>query len=449
MKEVIEYIDKNRERFISDLQRLCRQPSISTQNKGVLECAELVKKMMKEVGIDARVIPVKDGFPVVFGELKSKKASKTLGFYNHYDVQPPEPLELWTSPPFEAEIKEGKVYARGVSDNKGNLVARLKATEAIMKKVGEVPVNLKFFFEGEEEMGSPHLGQFVKENMDLLKADGYMWEGGGVDEKDRPAIELGVKGILYVELRAKGANKDLHSSRAPLIPNPAWRLIWALGTIKGSDERIKIEGWYDDAKEPTEEDVRLLEAMPFEEEIMKKNLGLKEFLGGLTGLEAVKSLYFNPTSTVCGFDAGYKGPGTKTVLPHTAMAKVGFRLVPDQSADNLFKKLKDHLKKHGFEDIEVVKVANYEPSKTSAENPFAKLVINTAREVYGMEPVVRPLSPGSSPVYTIQNWMRISVASGGGVGYAQSRIHSPNENVRLDDYMRSIKFTATLMNKFK
>lgn len=173
----MQYIDENKERFVTDLKRLCRQPSVSAQKKGVVECAELVRKMMAEVGVDTRIIPVKDGSPVVFGELKSKKSSKTLAFYNHYDVQPPEPYEEWVSPPFEPEIREGKIYGRGVSDNKGDIVARLKAVEAFMKIDGEVPVNLKFLVEGEEEIMSPHLGSFAKEHTELLKADGYLWEG--------------------------------------------------------------------------------------------------------------------------------------------------------------------------------------------------------------------------------------------------------------------------------
>jgi len=187
-------------------------------------------------------VPVKDGNPVVFGELKDEGAEGCLGFYNHYDVQPPEPLELWESPPFGAEVRDGKMFARGVSDNKGNIIARLEAVRAVKEVHGDIPVNLKFFIEGEEEIGSPHLPQFVKANMNLLQADGYIWEGDGVDQQGRPVISLGAKGILYVELRAKGPKRDVHSSRAPLVPNPAWRLVWLLSTLKGKDEKIEPAG---------------------------------------------------------------------------------------------------------------------------------------------------------------------------------------------------------------
>jgi len=442
MRDLMKCIESNAEKYVKDLRRICQKPSISAQKVGMDECAETLREMMQEVGVKARIVPVKDSYPVVFGELKAKDTESCVGFYNHYDVQPPEPLELWDSPPFEAEIRDGKIFARGVSDNKGNVIARLKAVEAILDVMGEVPINLKFFVEGEEEIGSPHLPTFVRENMDLLKAEGYLWEGDGVDEKDRPMVSLGAKGILYVELEAKGAKMDVHSSRAPLIPNPAWRLVWALASLKGPDEGIRIPGWYEGVTEPTEEEKRLLKEASFEEEEEKRDLGLKEFLGGLSGVESRRALYFSPTCTICGFGAGYTGPGSKTVLPSVARAKVDFRMVGTQRPDELFTKLKDFLKKEGFGDIKVTKLGGYEPAKTSVEDPFAIHVIETARKVYGVEPVVWPTSAGTSPIYTIRNWMGIPVASAGGAGHPESNAHAPNENIRIKDYIQSIKYIA-------
>ncbi len=448
MAETFDYINVNKEKFIDDLKRLCRQPSISASKKGIEECAELVKRMMEEVGIDARIIPIKNGSPVVFGEMRSKKSSRTLAFYNHYDVQPPEPYEEWVSPPFEPHIKEGKIYCRGVSDNKGDIVARLKATEALIKTVGEIPVNLKFIVEGEEEISSPHLGAFAREHPELLKADGYLWEGGDVDGKNRPEVELGVKGMLYVELTVKGANVDEHSKRAPLIPDPSWRLTWALASIKDPDETIKISGFYDNVKEPTEKEIMLLQEMPFEEEMMKKKWGLKEFLGGLTGLEALKNLYLKPACTICGFGSGYQGPGSKTVLPSTAMAKVSFRLVPNQDPDDILRKLKAHLEKKGFGDVQIEKLGGYEASRVSVENAFAKLVVSTLEETYGVKPVVHPTGIGSGPMYIAQNWMGIPSVMAGGVRYIDSYQHAPNENIRIEDFMLSIRFVSMLIRRF-
>ncbi|MFQ6094839.1 MAG: M20/M25/M40 family metallo-hydrolase [Candidatus Bathyarchaeia archaeon] len=445
MRDLMAYVNSHVDEFVEDLRVLCQQPSISAQNKGIDECVEALERLMRDAGLDVRVIPVENGNPVIFGEIKAEGATETLGFYNHYDVQPAEPLELWETPPFEADVRDGKIYARGVSDNKGNIVARLEALKAVREIFGEPPVNVKFLIEGEEEIGSLHLPSFVRGNMNLLRANGYIWEGGGVDEKDRPVITLGAKGILYVELRAKGAKIDVHSSRAPLVPNPAWRLLWALASIKGPDEKIRIPGWYDDAIPPTEEELRLLEEAPFDEEAEKRELELKEFLGGLTGVETRKALYFSTTCNICGFDAGYKGPGTKTVLPSQAMVKVDFRLVEAQRPDVLFERLVGHLKREGFEDIEVINYGGYEAAKTPPNDPFVRRAVEAAEDVYGSKPVVWPTDAGTSPIYLIKNWMDIPVVSGGGVGYPGSNIHAPNENIRMRDYIRSIKYVAALI----
>ncbi|MDH5689472.1 MAG: M20/M25/M40 family metallo-hydrolase, partial [Candidatus Bathyarchaeota archaeon] len=333
MRSLMAYIDSHADEFVEDLRTLCRQPSISAQNRGIDECVVTLERLMRKAGVNVEVISVKDGNPIVVGEVEAKGAVETLGFYNHYDVQPPEPLELWESPPFEAAVREGRIIARGVSDNKGNIMARLEASKAVKEVLGEPPVNLRFLIEGEEEMGSRNLPSFVKENISILRADGYIWEGDGVDGEDRPVITLGAKGILYVELRAKGAGADVHSSRAPLVPNPAWRLVWALSSMKDSDERIRIFGWYDDVVPPSDEELQLLKDAPFDEEADKRELGLRDYLRGVTGVDSRRTLYFSTTCNICGFDAGYKGPGTKTVLPSEAMAKVDFRLVEAQKPE--------------------------------------------------------------------------------------------------------------------
>jgi len=449
MQKFFRHIDLHVEDFVEDLQTFCKQPSISAQNKGIDECVQLLKEMMAEAEIDTKVVPVKDGNPVVFGELKSEGAKQTLGFYNHYDVQPPEPLELWDSPPFEAKVMEGKIFARGVEDNKGSLIARLEAVKALKAVYGRLPVNLKFFVEGEEEIGSPHLESFVKGNMSLLKADGYVWEGDGVDEQNRPNVSLGVKGILYVEFRAKGPQRDVHSSLAPVVPNPAWRLVWLLASLKGPDEKIRIPGWYDEVVPPTEKEAQLLKEAPFDEKADKEELGLKEYLHGVTGFESQKILRFSPTCNVAGFEAGYTGPGAKTVLPSEAMVKVDFRLVEAQKPDLQFRRLKEHLRSQGFDDVTVINHGGYEPAKTPLENPFVTRVIETAEKVYGCKPVVWPTVAGTSPIYVIKNWMRIPVASAGGVGYPGSKVHAPNENIRIKDYVNSIKFVAALIRSYE
>jgi acetylornithine deacetylase/succinyl-diaminopimelate desuccinylase-like protein len=230
-----------------------------------------------------------NGYPVLYGEIQTKK-DRTLTFYNHYDVQPEEPLELWRSDPYAAEIHDGRMWGRGTADNKGNLIARICAIHAYQNVYGELPVNVKFLFEGEEETGSPHLEEFADKYPEKVKADGIIWEGGSKGKDGRLEVGLGVKGICYVELRAKGAVHDVHSSEAPIVINPVWRLIWALNTLKNQHEEIQIPGFYDKIKPLTPQDRQLIHALDFDEAGKLKSLGLLEFLQGVKGSELKERL---------------------------------------------------------------------------------------------------------------------------------------------------------------
>src|SRR5690242_19839699 len=229
-----QYVDKNFSSLISDLQRLIRQPSVSAKNQGLEECSRLVLKIMRKCGIKAEVLYIKESIPpIVYGEVKSKNnPDKTILFYNHYDVQPEEPFELWNDKPFSGKIKGNKIYGRGSADDKGELITRIKAVEAFLKTTGDVPCNIKFLIEGEEEIGSVHIENYLKKYKQKLSCDAVIWEFGYVDEKDRPVISLGMKGLLYVELSTQGSIRDAHSSLAVLIDNPAWRLVEALKTLR-------------------------------------------------------------------------------------------------------------------------------------------------------------------------------------------------------------------------
>jgi len=352
-ENVYQHIDAHQEEFVEDLAKLVRQPSVAARGEGIEQCAKIVEAMMKEVGLSTKIIREEGGNPVVYGELESEAAEKTLLFYDHYDVQPPEPLEEWISDPYSCEIRDGKIYGRGVADNKGNTVSRLKAVQAFLETVGSVPVNIKFVVEGEEEIGSPHLAPVIKANKELFSADAGIWEFGGIDRKGHPLVYLGLKGILAVELRTVGANRDVHSANAPLIPNPAWRLVWALNTLKNESDEILIDGFYDNVVPPSAEEMEYVKAIPFEEEEKKRDLGLNEFINKVTGLEAVKALLYEPTCTINGLLTGYTSAGSKTVLPNKAMVKLDFRLVPSQMPDEIFSKVVKHLNRHGFGDIEV------------------------------------------------------------------------------------------------
>src|SRR5512147_213923 len=248
-EKIDSYLEKNLDKSLAELSKLVAQPSVGAQNWGLKECAELVGDMLKRRGFDVRVMETA-GAPVVFGERKGR-SDKTLLIYNHYDVQPPEPLELWDTPPFQPSLRDGKLYGRGVSDDKGHIVSRLHAIDSILATEGELPCNIKFIIEGEEETASVNLYKFVIDHKDLLSANACMWEFGGVDHTDTPVQYLGLRGICYVELSVDLLSTDVHSGLGgSIFPNAAWRLVWALNTLKGPDERILIPGFYDNVKSP-------------------------------------------------------------------------------------------------------------------------------------------------------------------------------------------------------
>lgn len=446
MQDVFDYIDAHQETFVQRVQRLCRQPSIAAQNVGIQETARMVAQLMEEVGVRPEQYAT-NGAPVVYGTVGS--GTPTLLIYNHYDVQPPEPLELWESPPFAAEVRDGKLYARGAADNKGNLVARLCAVEAWLRTRGSLPLTVKFVVEGEEEVSSAHLHEFVRQHTDLIEADGCIWEAGGKDIQENPGLYMGAKGILYVELEARGANRDLHSSQATVVPNPAWRLVWALSTLKDRNERVLIEGFYDEVVEPTPEEMELLRriAAQRDDDLSRRDLGLDQYLLGLSGLQLVKRNLFQPTCTICGFGAGYTGPGSKTVLPNKATAKIDFRLVPNQRPDDILDKLSTHLDQRGFADIEVRLLGAERPARTPVDSVLARVMQETVKEIYGRDPTVAPLMAATGPMHELTAQFGIPTV-GTGAGYAHSNGHAPNENIRLEDFFQHLKHVALIFDRF-
>jgi acetylornithine deacetylase/succinyl-diaminopimelate desuccinylase-like protein len=447
LEKVYKYIDTHADNFVEDLIKLVKQPSVSAKGEGMEACAKLVEKMMQEIGLSTKIFKGEKGNFVVYGEKLSKKPRKTLLFYDHYDVQPPEPLEKWTHNPFSGKIINGKIYGRGASDNKGNLVSRLKAVQTLLEVTGNVPVNIKFFVDGEEEIGSPNLEPIIKKHKNFFSADAAVWEFGGTDRIGRPELYLGLKGILSVEIKASGASKDVHSANAPIIPNPAWRLIWALNLLKDKDENILIPNFHKNILPPSSEEIRCLKSIPFEEKETKKELGLKEFLCNKSGLEALKTLLYQPTCTINGLVSGYTSKGSKTVLPHEATVKLDFRLVPNQRTNKIFQKLVEHLKKHGFGDLEIIKHGSTEPTKTPISDLYVKLVAKTAEKVYGKKAVVYPTSAGSGPMYLFRNFLGYPVVSVG-CSHPEANTHAPNENLKIESFVKGTKFMTTLINDF-
>jgi len=440
-------ITANLERNLAELNTLCAQPSISAQNSGMTECAELVRRMLAARGFTTRILPG-EGHPVVFAE-RGGRSPQTLLFYNHYDVQPPEPLDLWETPPFEPSRRDGKLFARGASDDKGHILCRLAAIDAFLELEGDLPCRVKFLIEGEEEIGSVHLPDIIQEHKDLLAADACLWEFGGVDQEDIPVQVAGLRGILYVELSVRTANRDAHSGLGgSIFPNAAWRLTWALNSLKGPDEHIRLPGFYDAVVQPSPTDLELLAALPDPAATYLREYALPGFLKGLTGGDNLKrEEIFSPTCTICGLTSGYQGPGSKTVLPASARAKVDFRLVPEQDPDEVLSSLRKHLDAEGFDDVDIKPLGYNKPARTNLQDPFLRMVVETARNVYGQPQRLVPMSGGSGPNYPFLHLLNIPVATAG-IGYPGSQVHAPNENIRIDDFVRGAQHTALIMDVF-
>src|SRR5579883_649057 len=441
---VASYIEEHAEEALAELERYCRFESVAAQGRQIEETAAYVLDLLRDAGFEAHIEPKPaPGHPVVLAERRGA-SPRSLLFYNHYDVQPEDPLELWTSPPFEPRRADGKIYARGVSDNKVHLISRLLAVRAVLAVEGELPCTVKWLVEGDEEIGSPRFTEFAEQHRGFLRSDAALSECGYVGWDGTPQISLGVKGLLSVELRVRTAARDAHSSMATVVPNAAWRLVWALATIKAPDERILIPGWYDEVVPPTEAQKQLLLAQPSEAEQTLKSLELKEFLGGVRGYEYRERTTFAPTATINGLTSGYQGPGNKTVLPAVASAKLDFRLVPNQDPERQLARLREHLQRSGFDDIQVEVTGAEHPARTDPEEPFVELVRRTARVVYGREPYVSPNMAGTQPLYPLQQACQAPIASAG-LGHPDARAHAPDENIRIADFVPATRHVAAII----
>ena len=447
MNQIDTFLNENLENSITELARLCAQPSVSAQNWGLTECSELVADMLRQRGFNVQIMPT-GGAPVVFAE-RAGKTNRTLLIYNHYDVQPPEPIELWESPPFEPSLREGKLYARGVSDDKGQFVARLFALDALLNRDGELPCNVKFIIEGEEETSSVHLHDFIEQNLDLLAADACIWEFGGVDHREVPMQYLGLRGICYVELTVETAAMDVHSGLGGgIFPNAAWRLVWALNTLKGPDERVRIPGFYDPVLPPSARDVQLMDELPEVVDEYRQRYGVNHFIKGLNGgVELRIAEVFEPTCTICGLTSGYQGPGSKTVLPARASAKVDFRLVPNQTPQQVLEQLRAHLDHEGFQDVKIQFLGGEPPARTDHDDPFVNLVVRTSQPVFGAPMQLVPLTGGSGPNYPFVHLLKVPVVTAG-AGYPGTLAHAPNENLRLDLYLKHARHMARILEEF-
>ena len=442
-KALVSYLDTHRGEAQTLLERLCRQPSIAAQNVGIEETAALVASLLEETGFETRMLRVEGAPPAVYAEQQGD-SSFTLLLYNHYDVQPADPLDLWETPPFEPTVREGKLYARGVSDNKGEIATRLAALRALRAVHGTLPVTIRWIIEGEEEVGSPHFGAIAEQYADLLRADGCLWEGAGFDPEGRPGLVLGAKGLLYVQLEVQGIARDAHSGNAPVLPSAAWRLVQALASMRGPDGRARIPGFYDAVRPPTQAELDALADQTDMEDKMREMYGIESFVDGLSGLSLRERQAFGPTTNIDGLLSGYTEEGVKTVLPAKAMAKMDFRLVPDQDPQDILAKLRAHLDAEGYDDIEVTQLGGAEPVVTPIEHPFVQRIVALAKSFTDKPPAISPIMGGTLPLLgDLRRHVGVpGLSAPGNAGYWASGAHAPNEHVCLEDIEQAVAFNC-------
>lgn len=428
-------------------------PTVSTEHRAIPETVTYVENLLQELGGETQILDDLGGHPVVYGYFKASpkgNANKTLLFYNHYDVQPPEPLDEWQTDPFTATEKEGILYARGTADNKGNFIVRLNAIAALLETEDGLPCNIKFLVEGEEEIGSRNLEKYLQKYADLFKADACIWEFGGKDNEERFVIDAGIKGMAYLELTADSAGIDIHSSMGAIVDNAAWRLTHALASMRDVNNNILVDGFYDDITPPTKEEKELVASLPFNLASTVAQYGLtRPLITDGKEITPNEALVFYPTMTICGILSGFVGEGTKTVLPRTAKAKVDCRLVPGQTPAHIADCVQKHLDKHGFEDVKVHLLDGQKAFRSNMTDPFVQQVVKSAEKAYGGDTdiLLVPNSAGTGPMYIFDQYLNLPILCSG-VGWSQSKAHAPNESIRMADFYEGIMHMIYLMEDF-
>jgi len=435
---------------LADLERLLAQPSISATGEGVRECTALAASLCEAYGFDRTSTVETPGQPAVVAHADAPAPdAPTVLLYGHYDVQPADPEE-WTTPPFEPTRRPGpdgreRIYARGAGDNKGQWFAHLCAVRA-WREAGELPTNVTLLLEGEEESGSPNLDALVERHTDTLAADLAFVADGPIDQSGRPHVLMGARGLLYVQIDARGPNRDLHSGNyGGPVPNPAWELVRLLASMRDGDGRVTIDGFYDDVRPVGERDREALAAMPFDPEATREDLDVEAFAAG-PGESYLETLLYYPTLNVAGFTAGYGGEGAKTVLPSQAQVKLDMRLVADQEPDAVFERFREHVHRHatGTVRLEVTRHARMHPQRTPLDHPVREPVTDAVTDAWGVEPVLKPTLGGSLPTAAFERELGAPCVV---VPYANSdeNNHSPDENLAVDCFRNGVATTARLL----
>ena len=441
---VLAHVDARADDAVRRVMDYVRQPSISAQGVGMDAAADLAVGHLRALGFDAGLVEG-PGQPFVLGRRDVDPAKPTVLLYGHYDVQPPEPLEGWTTPPFEPALRDGRIWARGIGDNKGQHFAQWLAIEAHLAVTGTLPCNVVFLLEGEEEVGSPHIARFVQESADRLDVDLVVTADGALHPSGLPVIYTGVRGVASFDLVARGAGRDVHSGNfGGVVPNPIWTLVHLLATMKDAGGRITVEGLADGVPPATEAERRAMDALPLDLPALMADLGLDR-------LDAPEERPFwertmsHPTLTINGLHGGYGGPGSKTVLPCEAVAKCDVRLVPPMTPEGVFAAVEGHVARHA-PGVEVRRHGGMAPSRTPVDNPFAAVVADALRRARGVEPLVYPSMGGSLPDYV---WTGVLGVPAFVTPYANAdqRNHAPDENLEVQRFLDGIRSGAALLDR--
>jgi acetylornithine deacetylase/succinyl-diaminopimelate desuccinylase-like protein len=437
-----EYQEQNRERFLNEMLELLRIPSISAKSEhkdDMRKCADLVRQRLLDAGADKAEVMETAGHPVVFGEKITDPSRPTVLVYGHYDVQPPDPLELWHSGPFEPVVKDGKVYARGSADDKGQFYMHVKAMETLIK-TNSLNTNIKFLIEGEEEVGSPNLEKFVAENKDLLKADVILISDTAMISMEHPSIDVGVRGLAYIQVEVTGPNRDLHSGvYGGAVANPATILAKMIASCHDENNHITIPGFYDDVVESTPEEREMMAQAPFDEDEYKTDLGMQE-LWGEKGYTTNERTGIRPTLEVNGIWGGYQGEGAKTVLPSKAFAKISARLVPNQSSVKITEKMLEYFRSIAPKAVQVnaYELHGGEAYMTPLDSKGYQSAAKAIKDTFGKDPI--PVRGGGSiPICSIlEKELGIKIVFMG-FGLDSDNLHSPNEKFNLENYYKGIE----------
>lgn len=452
MEDIVGYIKNNNENYIEELKDFLRIPSISTlpENKDdIKKCAEFVADKLKDAGMSRVEIFKTEGHPIVYGEWLGAPGKPTVLIYGHYDVQPVDPLDLWDSPPFEPVIKDGKIYARGATDDKGQIFMHIKSVEAYFKTTGSLPLNIKFLIEGEEEIGSVHLENFINYNIDMLKCNAVLVSDTALFKPGLPTLTYGLRGLTYMEVEVTGPNRDLHSgSFGGAVPNPINVLAEMISKLHDANGRITIPGFYDDVVKLSKKERENYKALKFSEKKYASELGLAD-LQGEKGYSTLERIWGRPTLDCNGIIGGFTGKGAKTVIPSKASAKISMRLVPNQEPKKIAKLFTSYIKKIAPKSVKVkiLELHGGYPVITPLEDKATIAASRAMEKAFGKKTVfIR--EGGSVPIVTVFSKKLKAPAVLMGMGLNTENLHSPNEHFSLNHFQLGIISSAYFINEF-